>query len=113
MKFKFIALDSTCSEAEWLKNLLSEILLISSPIPSISIYYDSRAAIDFYKKIFINSKISRHIKMRQKSVRKQETYYDIISLSYVKIDNNLTDYLTKGLSRTKVLESSRGMGFSL
>ena len=31
----------------------------------------------------------------------------IISLFYVKTDNNLADYLTKGLNKTKVLELSR------
>ena len=64
MEFELVTLDSTCSEDKWLKDLFSKIFLISSPIPPISIHCDSRAAIDFCKKKLINSKISKHIKVR-------------------------------------------------
>ena len=47
MESELVALDSTCSEVEWLKYLLSKIFLILSPIPPILVHYDSRAVIDF------------------------------------------------------------------
>jgi hypothetical protein len=112
MEAELIALDSTCTEAEWLKELLSDIPLVSSPVPPISIHCDSKAAIDFCKKKLVNSKLNRHIKRRQKSVRQQNNR-QIISLNFVKSEHNVADCLTKGLNRTKVLESSRGMGLYL
>ena len=64
MKTKVVALDSICSEAKWLKELLSEIPSVSSPISLILIYYDSRAAIDFCKKKLVNAKVNRYIKLK-------------------------------------------------
>jgi hypothetical protein len=46
MKTEFIALDIVCIKVKWLKELLSDIPLISQTIPSILINCDSRAAID-------------------------------------------------------------------
>ena len=64
MKSELIALDSICFEVEWLKDLLFKILLISSSIPPILVHCDSKTTIDVCKKKLINSKISRHIKVR-------------------------------------------------
>ena len=50
MEAELIAFDITSLDAEWLKILCSSFPLIQTPIPSISIHCDSRAAIDFYKK---------------------------------------------------------------
>ena len=111
MEAELVVLDSTCSEEKWLKELLTKIS-ISSPIPLISIHCDSRAAIEFCKRKLINTKESRHIKLRQKFVKRKEKL-QIVSISHIATDLNLADCLTKGLNRTKVLMSSRGMGLSI
>ena len=110
MEAKLVALDSACFEVEWLEELLTKIS-ISSSIPPIAIHYDSRAAIEFCKRKLINTKVSRHIKLRQKSVRRKENLH-VISINHVATELNLADCLTKGLNRTKVLMSSRGMRLS-
>ena len=94
MEAELIALDTTCTEVEWLKELLSDIPLIPSPIPAISIHCDSRAAIDFCKKKLVKSKLNRHIKRRQKSVR-QQSVRQVISLNFVKFKQNLAIVLQK------------------
>ena len=37
----------------------------------------------------------------------------VVLLNFVKSEKNIADPLTKGLSRSMVLESSKGMGLSL
>ena len=63
MEAELVALDFACPEAEWLKELLTEIS-ISSLISPISIHCDSRATIEFCKRKLINTKVSKHIKLR-------------------------------------------------
>ena len=50
MEAELIALNIISLKVKWLKNLCSSILIIPTLIPTISIYCDSRAIIDFYKK---------------------------------------------------------------
>ena len=109
MEAELIALDTTCNEAEWIKNLISELLLVSKPVPTISIHCDNKAVIELTNQKSINKKMNRHIRLRHKSIR-QHKKNNIISLEFVKSEKNLVDQLTKGLSRSGVLESSRGMG---
>jgi len=45
MESEFIALDTTCSEAEWLKDFLSEFFIVPKPILFISVYTDSRSTL--------------------------------------------------------------------
>jgi len=49
MKSELIALDTTCSEAEWLKDLLSEFSIVPRSILSNSIHIDSRFTIEILK----------------------------------------------------------------
>ena len=56
-------------------------------------------------------KMNKHLKVRHKSLR-YKMKNNVITLNYVKSEQNLADQLTKGLSRTVVLESSRRMGLS-
>ena len=46
MEFKLVALDTTCSEAEWLKDLLSKFSIVHKSILSISIHTNSRSTIE-------------------------------------------------------------------
>ena len=110
MESELIALDLTCSEAEWLKDLLSEFSFIPRPILSISVYTDSRSSIEILKQENANKKMNKHIRIRLKSV--QRLLSKIVILDFVKYEKNLANSLTKGLSRSVVLESSRKMGLT-
>jgi len=60
-EFELIALDTTCSEAEWLKDLISEFSFMPKLILLISIHTDSRFAIELLKQVNVNKKLNRHI----------------------------------------------------
>jgi hypothetical protein len=111
MESEMIAMDTTSIEAEWLRDLLLDIPLIAKPLPVISIHCDCRSAIEKCSQENANVKMSRHLKIRHKSLR-EKMKQNIIALNFVRSEKNLADHLTKGLSRTVVLESSRGMGLS-
>ena len=51
-----------------------------------------------------------HIQIRLKSV--QRLLGKIVIMNFVKFEKNLADPLTKGLSRSVVLKSSREMGLN-
>ncbi|GKA08079.1 hypothetical protein Tco_0687410 [Tanacetum coccineum] len=60
MESEFVALAATGKEAEWLRNLIHEILIWPEPIAPISIHYDSAATLaKAYSQIY-NGK-SRHL----------------------------------------------------
>jgi hypothetical protein len=108
---ELVALDVTCTEAKWIKSLLMEIPLVEKPLPAISIHCDCNAVIDLLKQSHTNQKMNIHIQVRYKTV-KGLIRKSIVSLGFVKSENNIVDHLTKGLSRSRVLELSRGMGLS-
>ena len=110
MESKLIVMDTTCLEAEWLKDLLSEFYIVPRSILPISILTNSRSTIEILKQENANKKMNRHIQIILKSV--QRLLGKVVILDFVKSEKNLTDPLTKGLSRSVVLESSREMGFS-
>ncbi|KAH9669996.1 hypothetical protein KPL70_022027 [Citrus sinensis] len=108
MESEFIALASAGKEAEWLRNLLFDIMLWPQPMPSISLYCDSEATLSrAYNKVY-NGK-SRHISLRHEYV-KQLIADGVINIVYVRTNKNLADPLTKGLSRDLVKDTSYGMG---
>ena len=111
MESKFIALELTGSEAEWLKNFLAEIPLGIKPTPSVSMHCDCKSAITIAKNKTFNGK-NRHIRLRH-NVIKQLLKDGIISIDYVKSEVNLADPLTKPLPRKQILETSRGIGLRL
>ncbi|CAN1806123.1 Retrovirus-related Pol polyprotein from transposon TNT 1-94 [Linum perenne] len=108
MESEFIALDKAGKEAEWLQNFLEDILFWPKPLSPISIHCDSQAAIGRAESVMYNGK-SRHIRRRHNTVR-QLISSGVISIDYVKSKDNVSDPLTKGLSRDVVEKSSRGMG---
>ena len=66
MESEFIALAAVGREAEWLRNMLSDIKLWPQPMPPISLYYDNEATMaNAYNKMY-NGK-SRHISLRHMS----------------------------------------------
>ncbi|GKB22313.1 hypothetical protein Tco_0856236 [Tanacetum coccineum] len=108
MESEFVALAAAGKEAEWLRNLIYEIPLWPKPISPISIHCDSAATLaKAYSQIY-NGK-SRHLGVRHSMVRELITN-GVISVDFVRSQQNLADHLTKGLARDLVHKSAIGMG---
>ncbi|CAM8965359.1 unnamed protein product [Rhodiola kirilowii] len=108
MESEFVALAAASKEAERLKNLIHEIPLWERPISPISIYYDSAATLAKAYSYVYNGK-SRHLGVRHSAVRELITH-GVISMDFVRSQQNLADHLTKGLARYLVSKSVKGMG---
>ena len=67
MEAKFITLEKASSEAEWLRNILSNILLWIRPTSFVSMRCDSQAAISKAKSKVFNGK-NKHIRLRHNIV---------------------------------------------
>ena len=80
-----------------LRDLLYEIPLWEKPIPPILIHCESTAAISRVKNHYYNNK-SRPIRRKHSTVR---SYLNsgIITVNYIKSNNNLTDPFTKALAK--------------
>nr|GEV01052.1 zinc finger, CCHC-type [Tanacetum cinerariifolium] len=108
MEYEFVALASAGKEAEWLRNLIHEILIWPKPVAPISIRCDSAPIMArAYSKIY-NGK-SRHLGVRHSMVR-ELIRNDMISIEFVRTQHNLADHLTKGLSKDVVYKSVIEMG---
>ncbi|PHT66380.1 hypothetical protein T459_30805 [Capsicum annuum] len=107
MEFEFIALDKAGEEAEWLRNFLKDISYCPKPMAPVCIHCDSQAAIGRAGSMMYNGK-SRHIIQRHNTV-KELISSGIITVDYVKSKDNMSDSLTKGLSREGVERTSKGM----
>ncbi|GKG26502.1 hypothetical protein Tco_0402205, partial [Tanacetum coccineum] len=103
MESKFIALAAAGKEVEWLKNLLLEIPLWSKPIAPISIRYDSAATLAKAYSQMYNGK-SRHFGVSHSMIRELITN-GVVSIEFVRSQQNLADHLTKGLARDLGIKS--------
>ncbi|KAK9691301.1 hypothetical protein RND81_09G188100 [Saponaria officinalis] len=108
MEAEIVALDTACMEAEFLKSLLFDLPMLSKPIPPISMNCDCQAAISKVTSKNFNEK-RRHLRVRHKSI-KHMISHGVISLDFVRTNDNIADPFTKGLTRQQVLETSREMG---
>ncbi|GKB18506.1 zinc finger, CCHC-type containing protein [Tanacetum coccineum] len=100
MESEFVALAAAGKEAEWLKNLLLEIPLWFKPIAPISIRCDSAATlVKAYSQMY-NGK-SKHLDVRHSMIRELITN-GVISIEFVRYQQNLADHLTNGLARDLV-----------
>ncbi|GJX84650.1 hypothetical protein Tco_0335424 [Tanacetum coccineum] len=107
MEYEFVALAATGKEAEWLRNLINDILIWPKPISSISIHCDSAATLaKAYSQIY-NGK-SRHLGVRHSMIR-ELIMNGVISIEFVRSQHNLADHLTKGLARDLVIKLVIGM----
>ncbi|GKB85248.1 zinc finger, CCHC-type containing protein [Tanacetum coccineum] len=107
LESEFMALAAAGKEAEWLTNLILEILLWSKPIAPISIRCDSAATLaKAYSQIY-NGK-SRHLGVKHSMIRELITN-GVISIEFVRSQQNLADHLTKGLAKDLVIKSAEGM----
>ena len=84
---ELIALDTTYSEAELLKNLLSEFSIMPRPILSISVHTDSRSTIEILKQYNANKNMNRYIQIRLKSV--QRLLGKVVLMNFVKSEKIL------------------------
>nr|GEU68422.1 zinc finger, CCHC-type [Tanacetum cinerariifolium] len=108
MESKFMALAAAGKEAEWLKNLLFEIPLWVKPMAPISIRCDSAATlVKAYNQMY-NGK-SRHLGVRHSMIR-ELIMNGVVSIEFVRSQQNLADHLTNGLSRDLVIKSAKRMG---
>ena len=108
MESEFVALAAAGKEAEWLRNLVYEIPLWEKPVSLILIHCDSAATLDKAYSHVYNGK-SRHLGVRHSAVRELITH-GVISVDFVRSQQNLADHLTKGLARDLVTKSAKGMG---
>ena len=106
MKAKLIALDTTTIEAEWLHELLMDLLVVEKPVPAMLMNCDNQTVIVKVNSVKDNAKLSRHVKRRLKSVRKLRNS-GVISVTYILTDKNLADPFTKGLSRNVIVHQGR------
>ncbi|GKE32990.1 hypothetical protein Tco_1452312 [Tanacetum coccineum] len=102
-----MALTTTGKEPKWLINLNLEIPLLSKPIAPISIRCDSSATLaKAYSQIYNGN--SRYLGVRHNMIHKLITN-GVISIEFVRSQQNLVDHLTKGLARDLVIKSAEEM----
>ncbi|GJV92672.1 zinc finger, CCHC-type containing protein [Tanacetum coccineum] len=108
LEYEFMALAATGKEDEWLRNLILKILMWSKPIAPISINYDSAATLGKAYRQMYNGK-SRHLGVTHIMIR-EFIMNGVVSMKFVRSQQNLAGHLTKGLARDLVIKSTEGMG---
>ena len=108
MEAELIALVSASEETNCLRDLLYEIPFWEKPSPHILIHCDSTAVIRRVKNRNYNGK-SRPIRRKHSTVRSYLSS-GIITVDYIKSNDNLADSFTKALVKDRVWNTSRGLG---
>jgi hypothetical protein len=111
MEAELTALDTASAEAEWLRELLSDLPVVEKPIPAILMNCDNQTVITKVNSSKDNAKSTRNVKRRLKTVRKLRNS-GVLTMSYIQTDKNLADPFTKGLSRNVIEIASREMGMT-
>ena len=70
MEAELTALDTATVEAEWLHELLMDLLVVEKPVPAILMNCDNQTVIVKMNSAKDNTKSSKYVKRRLKSVRK-------------------------------------------
>ncbi|GJX21058.1 zinc finger, CCHC-type containing protein [Tanacetum coccineum] len=104
MESEFLALAAASKEDEWLRNLILKIPLWSKPIEPIYIRCDGAATLAKAYSQMYNRK-SRHLCVRHNMIRELITN-GVVSIEFVRSQQNLADHLMKGLARDLVLKSN-------
>nr|GEV81156.1 hypothetical protein [Tanacetum cinerariifolium] len=108
MESEFVALAAASNEAEWLRNLVYEILLWHKAISTISIRcYSAATLAKAYSQVY-NDKY-RHLGVRHSMIRVL-IMNGVISVEFLRTQLNLADHLTKGLARDLVRKVAIRMG---
>ena len=105
---KFITLAVTEKKVKWLRNMLLDIALWPQPMQAILIYCDSETTISIAHNKIYNRK-SRHISLWLAYVR-ELMISEVLIIIYARSCKNLTDPLTKVLSRDAIVSTSSEMG---
>ncbi|GJR01958.1 zinc finger, CCHC-type containing protein [Tanacetum coccineum] len=108
MEYEFVALAAAGKEAKF---LLLKIPLWFKPIAPISIRCDSAVTLAKAYSQMYNEK-SRHLGVRNSMIRELITN-GVVSIEFVRSQQNLADHLTKGLARDLVIKSAEGMGLKV
>jgi hypothetical protein len=106
MEAELATLDTTTIEANWLRELLIDLLIVEKHLPAILMNFDNQTVIVKLDSSKDNMKSSRHIKRRLKFVRKIRNS-GVITLDYIHIEKNLANPFTKGLSRNMIDVASK------
>jgi hypothetical protein len=101
MEVELTGLDTTTMEADWLFDLLMDLLIVEKPLPAIPMNCDNQTVIVKVDSSKDNMKSSRHIKRRLKSVRKMRNS-GVVTLDYIHAEKNLANLFTKGLSQNVI-----------
>ena len=109
MEAKLTALDTATVKVEWLCELLMNLLVVEKPVPAILMNCDNQTVMAKVNSAKDNTKSSRYVKRRLKSVRKMRNSR-VISVTYIQTDKNLSDPFTKELSQNVIESASREMG---
>jgi hypothetical protein len=109
MEAELTTLDTASAEAEWLRELFSDLPVVEKPIPAILVNCDNQTVITKVNCAKDNVKSTRHVKRRLKSVRKLRNS-EVIIVAYVQTDENLADLFIKGLSWNVIEIASREIG---
>ena len=108
MEAELTSLD-TLVEAEWLRELLMDLLIVEKSIPAILMNCDNQTVIVKMNSLKDNMKSSRHVKRWLKSIRKLRNSR-VIALDYVQMTKNLADQLIEGLSRNVINNAYMELG---
>ncbi|KAL0387767.1 UNVERIFIED_CONTAM: Retrovirus-related Pol polyprotein from transposon TNT 1-94 [Sesamum radiatum] len=92
---ELFALDTTGTKAEWLFGLLSQLPIVSQPLPPIAVHCDSQTTIAKVRSRKYNQKTKRHIQVRLKSIRALVSD-KVIGIDFVGTKDNVADPLTIG-----------------
>ena len=96
MEAELTALETTTTEAEWLRELLMDLPVAEKPIPAILINCDNQIVIVKVRSSQDNMKCNKHVKHRLKSVKKLRNSR-VIAVEYINTAKNLVDPFTKGV----------------
>ena len=95
MQAEFVACYGAATQAFWLKNFISGLLVVDSISRPIKIFCDNNAVV-FFSKNNKSSKGSKHIELKYLTVRDLVKNEDIM-VEHIDTTNMLVDPLTKGL----------------
>lgn len=82
MEAELTSLDTSCVEAEWLRELLMDLPVVDKPVSAVLMNYDNQTVIAKAKSSKDNLKSTKHITRRLKSVRKSRNSR-VIALDYI------------------------------
>jgi hypothetical protein len=108
MEVELVALEMTTSEAEWLRELLMDLPIVSKPVPAILLQCDNESMITIVGSVKEILKSTRYVKRQIKIVRHLR-HIGVIAMEYINTTRNLANPLTKGLARVVIDEASKEM----